>query len=306
MNTPLPDVDTQRMALLRAELLRRISHALPHDGRIEPLSGLHLYRVSAPYTGRHGVFVPAFCLIAQGVKQVSIGTHTHRYDPQHYLLTTVTVPGTGQVLEASPDEPYLSLRIALDPMLVSSVLIEAGHAMPRSRSNVSSVDVSPVDPALLDAVVRLVRLIETPAEVPVLQPLITREIVYRLLVGAQGERLRHAAVLGGHQHRIAQAVSRLRDDFDQTIRMEQLAGELGMSLSSFHHQFKAITGMSPISFQKQVRLQEARRLLLAEDLDAATAGRRVGYDNASHFNREYKRLFGKPPMQDAKDQRATA
>jgi AraC-like DNA-binding protein len=155
-----------------------------------------------------------------------------------------------------------------------------------------------LDVNLLDAVVRLVRLLDSPAEARVLQPLITREIIYWLLVGEQGARLRHLGILGGYTSHIARAVERLRQDFDQPIRIEDIARELGMSVSGFHHHFKAVTAISPLQFQKQLRLQEARRLMLGEDLDAASAAYRVGYHDASHFNREYKSLFGVPPMRD--------
>ena len=160
-------------------------------------------------------------------------------------------------------------------------------------------DVSPLDAGLLDAVVRLVRLLDSPAEeARFLRPLVTREIVYRLLKGEQGGRLRQIAVLGGHAHRIAGALERLRENFDRPLRIEDIARESGMSVSGFHHHFKAVTAMSPLQFQKRVRLQEARRLMLGENLDAASAGHRVGYGDASHFTREYKRLFGAPPVRD--------
>jgi AraC-like DNA-binding protein len=174
---------------------------------------------------------------------------------------------------------------------------------------VRAFDVSPVDAGLLDAVVRLVRLLDSPAEeARFLRPLVTREIVFRLLNGEQGGRLCHTAVLGGHghSHSIARALERLRKDFDQTLRIEDIARELGMSVSGFHHHFKAVTAMSPLQFQKQMRLQEARRLMLGEDLDAASAGYRVGYGDASHFNREYKRLFGAPPVRDVERLREAA
>lgn len=153
---------------------------------------------------------------------------------------------------------------------------------------------------------RLVRLLDAPAEVPVLLPLITREIIYRLLIGEQGDRLRHLAVLGGYTSDIARAVARLRQDFDQPLHIEDLAHELGMSVSGFHHHFKAVTAMSPLQFQKRLRLQQARRLMLGEDLDAASAAYRVGYQDASHFNREYKSLFGVPPMRDVQRLREEA
>src|SRR6266545_2643007 len=158
--------------------------------------------------------------------------------------------------------------------------------------------VSPLDASLLDDVVRLVRLLDTPADARFLAPLITREIIYRLLMGAQGDRLRQIAVLGGATQRIAAAIERIRHDFNQPLRIEELAQAVGMSVSGFHYHFKAVTAMSPGQFQKQLRLQEARRLLIGEHLDAASAGSRVGYDDASYFTRDYKRLFGAPPMRD--------
>jgi AraC-like DNA-binding protein len=154
--------------------------------------------------------------------------------------------------------------------------------------------------------VRLVRLIDSPTEASVLAPLIKREIIYRLLIGAQGSRLRQIAVLGGYTHHIARAIDRLRKDFNQPLRIETIARELGMSVSGFHHHFKSVTAMSPLQFQKQLRLQEARRLMLGGNLDATSAAYRVGYDDASHFNREYKRLFGEPPMRDMERLRAAA
>ena len=171
-------------------------------------------------------------------------------------------------------------------------------ASPPGRVTTNAIDVSPLDAGLLDAVVRLVRLLEAPADAPYLAPLVIREIVYRLLKGEQGARLSQVADEGGRAHRVTRAVERLRSEFDRPLRVEELARELGMSVSGFHHQFKALTALSPMRFQKQLRLQEARRLMLAEDLDAASAGHRVGFRDASHFNREYKRLFGAPPMRD--------
>jgi AraC-like DNA-binding protein len=172
---------------------------------------------------------------------------------------------------------------------------------------VRAFEVSPLDAGLLDAVVRLVGLLDAPAdEARFLRPFVTREIVFRLLKGEQGDRIRQIAFLGGHGHRIARALERLRQDFDRPLRIEDIAGELGMSVSGFHHHFRAVTAMSPLQFQKRMRLQEARHLMLAEDLDAASAGYRVGYGDASQFNREYKRLFGAPPMRDVEQLREAA
>jgi AraC-like DNA-binding protein len=216
------------------------------------------------------------------------------------------MPRVSQVLEASKERPYLSLRLELAPTLVGSVMVEAGHPSPPGHADVRAIDVSPLDVNLLDAFVRLVRLLDSPAEARVLLPLITREIIYRLLVGEQGGRLRHLAILGGYTSHITRAVERLRQDFDQPLRIEDIARELGMSVSGFHHHFKAVTAMSPLQFQKQLRLQEARRLMLGEDLDAASAAYRVGYHDASHFNREYKSFFGVPPMRDVQRLREEA
>jgi len=287
-------------------LAERIGRAIPEDGTREPLAGLHLFRSSTPSELLHGVSKPSFCVIAQGSKQVVLGDSVFRYDPAHYLLATVELPVVGQILEASPERPYLSLRLDLDPALVGSVMVEAGHLASRNPGDVRALDVSPLDPNLLDAVVRLMRLLDSPAEVRIVRPLITREIVYRLLMGEQGNRLRQMALLGGHTDLIAEAVERLRRNFDQPLRIDTLAREVGMSVSGFHHHFKAVTAMSLLQFQKQIRLQEARRIMLGENLDAASAGYRVGYDDASQFSREYKRLFGQPPVRDVERLREAA
>lgn len=216
----------------------------------------------------------AFCVIAQGSKVMLLGDQTLRYDPAHYLLATAEIPVTGHIMDASPEHPYLTLRLTFDPTLVSSVMVEAGQPAPRSHAAALALAVSPLDASLLDAVVRLVRLLDAPADAPFLVPLITREIIYRLLMGAQGDRLRQIAIQGGATHRIGRALERLRTDYNQSLRIEELAQEVGMSVSGFHQHFKAVTAMSPVQFQKLLRLQEARRLMLGEHLDAASAGAR--------------------------------
>ena len=306
MNPQHVEREARRAQANRGELVERIARAIREDGRVEPLKGLRLHRASSPTESVHGMSGPAFCVIAQGSKEVLLGDNRYQYDPAHYLLATVELPVVSQVIEASQERPYLSLRLELDPTLVGSVMVEAGHFSPRSHADVRAINVSPLDASLLDAVVRLVRLLDTPAEAPFLAPLITREIVYRLLMGEQGDRLRHIAVQGGHTHRIARAIERFRKEFDQPLRIDDIARELGMSVSSFHHHFKAVTAMSPLQFQKQMRLQEARRLMFGEGLNAASAGYRVGYNDASHFNREYKRLFGLPPLRDVERLREAA
>ena len=304
INDPQTTRNADRAQANRDELTERIAESIQQDGAIELLKGLHFNRASSPAECVHSVSVPAFCVIAQGSKEVLLGSDRYQYDPMHYLLATVELPIASQILGASQAQPYLSLRLDLDPTLVGSVMVEAGH--PSSRAEVKAIDVSPLDANLLDAVVRLVRLLDSPAEAPILAPLIKREIIYRLLMGAQGARLRQIAVLGGYTHHIVRAVDRLRKDFDQPLRIESIAQELGMSVSGFHHHFKSVTAMSPLQFQKQLRLQEARRLMLGQNLDATSAAYRVGYDDASHFNREYKRLFGAPPMRDVERLREAA
>ena len=290
--------EADRAQANRDELTERIAQTIRHDGTIEPLKGLHFNRSSSPSEPCHNVSIPAFCAIAQGSKEILLGKNRYQYDPMHYLLATVELPIVSQILEASQVQPYLSLRLDLDPTLVGSVMVEAGYPSPQNRANVKAIAVSPLDASLLDAVVRLVRLLDAPSEAQILMPLIAREIIYRLLMGEQGIRLRHIAILGGFTHHIARAVDRLRKDFNQPLRIESIARDLGMSVSGFHHHFKSVTAMSPLQFQKQLRLQEARRLMLGQNLDATSAAHRVGYDDASHFNREYKRLFGAPPMRD--------
>ena len=292
-------LDGLREKVDREELVRRIAEAVPEDGDMEPLRGLRLTRLSRTTEPVHGVAIPSFCVIAQGTKEIHLSEERYRYDPYHYLLATVELPILIQQVVGSPEQPYLSLRLELDAALVASVMLEAGLPSSRGAGNARAIDVSPLDGNLLEAAVRLVRLVDAPpAEARVMLPLVKREIIFRLLMGEQSARLRQIAVLGGHTERIVHAIDRLRTDFDKPIRMENLAREIGMSPSGFHEHFKAVTAMSPLQFQKQLRLQEARRLLLSGDVDAASAGFQVGYEDAAQFSKEYKRFFGEPPMRD--------
>jgi AraC-like DNA-binding protein len=303
----LSDQRKQRMHTDRAELVERMMLAAPHDGTVQAQPGLQFSRFSSPTELHHGFYEPCLCVIAQGAKTLSLGKDRFRYDAANYMISTVGVPMVAQVVEATPGRPYLGLRLDLDPAVVSSLMVEAGNVPTRSADDTRAVNVSTLDPELLDAALRLVRLVERPDEYRMLSPLIIREIIYRLLIGAQSSRLRHLATLGGQAHRMARAVKKLRTNFDKPLRIEALAKELGMSLSGFHAHFKAVTAMSPLQYQKQLRLQEARRLMLSEALDAAEAGFRVGYDDASHFSREYKRHFGNPPLRDVEQlRRATS
>ncbi len=294
------DEKGQRMQASCNELVQRIAQVVRKDGVVEVLPGLKLSRRATPTELGHVVWPTSLCVIAQGSKEVLLGEERYHYDPAHYLIATATLPVASRIIEASPEHPYLGFVLTLDPALVSAVMVEADFPALRSQSSVKAINVSPLDAELLDAVVRLVRLIDTPKQARFLVPLITREIIYRLLVGEQSSRLRYVTGAGGNPQRIAEAIARLHQAFDQPLRIEEMARELGMSVSSFHHHFKEVTSMSPLQFQKHLRLQEARRLMLAERLDANSAGARVGYDDTSHFNREYKSLFGVPPRRDIK------
>jgi AraC-like DNA-binding protein len=298
--------ETQREQYNRQELRERMARAISEDGVAQPLPGLHLTRFSTTSDTIYGATEPSFCVIAQGSKEVCLGENCYQYDPYNYLLATLEMPVVGRVLEASQKEPYLGLRLSLDPTLVGSVMMEMGGLSPGSQGDVKAITVSALDTALLDATVRLARLLDSPVQARLLLPLITKEIIYWLLVGEQGDRLRHMTIPGGHTHRIGQAVDKICRDFNQPLYIKEIARGVGMSVSGFHHHFKTVTAMSPLQFQKQLRLQEARRLMLGEELDVAAAGYRVGYDDTAHFSREYKRFFGAPPLRDLERLRKSA
>jgi AraC-like DNA-binding protein len=298
MNQKEAKREEQRTQSNREELAERIAGALPEDGILDVSPSFRLARSSRPTAPVHDVYEPAFCFVAQGSKQALLGDEVFRYDPGHYLIFTVDLPLVFQVEEASKKRPYLGLRINLDPSLVAAVMMESGVEIKKGDASAKALDVGPTDANLLDALVRLVRLLDSPFEGKVLAPLITREIVFRLLMGGQRARLAHLLASARDADRISKAIGHLRENFDQQLKMDNIARELGMSLSGFHHHFKSVTAMSPLQFQKQIRLQEARRLMLGEDLDAASAGFRVGYEDPAYFSREYKRLFGAPPQRD--------
>ena len=289
----------------KEELAERIAQALPEDGTLDVSASFRLARSSRPTEPIHSLYQPAFCVVAQGRKQALLGEEVFRYDPGHYLIYTVDLPLTFQVEEASRERPYLGLRINLDPTLVAAVMMESSIGPKKAQMNMKAMDVSPMDANLLDAVVRLVRLLDAPVESKMLAPLIIREIVFRLLVGGQGARLGHLIPAGVDTHRISKAIGLLREKFDQPLKMDDIAHELGMSVSGLHHQFKSVTMMSPLQFQKQIRLQEARRLMLGGDLDAASAGHHVGYEDPTYFSRDYKKRFGAPPQRDIARLRST-
>jgi AraC-like DNA-binding protein len=299
MNSKEAKREARRVQGNREELLELVTRALPEDGAREALDGLFLARLTKPVESTLALYKPALCFVVQGGKHALMGEDVLWYDPGHYLLFTVDLPVIFRVEEASDERPYLGMRLDLDPAIVASVIMEAGAETRKGDASVKAIGVNLVDADLLDAVVRLVRLVGKPGEQRALAPLIKREIVYRLLAGGEGARLGHlVASTRGDTRRISRAIGQLREHYDEPLRIEEIARQCGMSVSGFHHHFKSVTSMSPMQFQKQIRLQEARRLMLGEDLDAASAGHRVGYEDPAYFSRDYKKLFGAPPQRD--------
>lgn len=278
-------------------MARRIEAGIAEDGVLDLFPGVSIIRLTREMLPIHSLTKPAFCVIAQGSKSVVLGSETFIYDPGHYLLSTVDLPLSSCVIDATPKEPYLSFRLDLDPAVVASVMIDAGLDIRKLEPAAKAINVSEVDADLLNAVVRILRLAESPDDARTLLPMIEREIIFRLLKSDQGPRLAHLVAVG-EDRRISKAVNILRENFDRPLSMDTLARDLGMSISGFHHHFKSVTAMSPLQYQKQLRLQEARRLMLGEDLDAASAGFRVGYEDPAYFSRDYKKHFGAPPQRD--------
>lgn len=281
----------------REEIVERMSRLLPEDGKIAFVPDLLLIKSSVPTEPVQSIYQPSFCFVAQGRKRASVGGEVFLYDPFHYLIFTVDLPVAFEIEAPSKELPYLGMSLNLDSALVASVIVESGIRIKKGDASIKAMNVSAIDADLLDAVARLVRIAERPAERRLLAPLVIKEIIYRLLVGGQGARLAHL-LTASDTRRISKAIGHLREHFDEQLKMEEIAHELGMSVSGFHHHFKSVTSMSPLQFQKQIRLQEARRLMLGEDLDAASAGFRVGYEDPSYFNRDYKKQFGAPPQRD--------
>lgn len=269
-----------------------------------PIRRLTLVRASRPTEPFHGVHEPSVCFVVQGSKQVAVGDEVYFYDANRYLVVSVEVPFVGQVVEASPDTPYLCAKLELDRQTIAAML-EAMPAQP-VEPPCRAFSLTPATPALIDALTRFVGLLDAPADIPVLGPLGEREILYRLLTGEQTSRLRDIAVADGRHQRINRAINRIKTGFREALRIDDLAAESNMSTSVFHEHFKAVTSLTPLQYQKQLRLQEARRLMAFEGADAASAGFAVGYESPSQFSREYRRLFGLPPVRDVGRLRAAA
>ena len=289
--------NARRIETAREEIVERMSRLLPEDGKIDIFPNLLLIRSSVPAEPVQSIYQPSFCFVAQGRKRASVGGEVFLYDPFHYLIFTVDLPVAFQIEAPSKELPYLGMSLNLDSALVASVIVESGIRIKKGDASVKAMNVSAIEADLLEAVARFVRIAETPADGKVLAPLVIKEIIYRLLAGGQGARLAHL-LTASDTRRISKAIGRLREHFNEPLKIEDIARELGMSVSGFHHHFKSVTAMSPLQFQKQIRLQEARRLMLGEDLDAASAGFRVGYEDPAYFCRDYKKIFGAPPQRD--------
>jgi AraC-like DNA-binding protein len=301
------DVDrTKDNCLKSIQLAAAVERHTESDGTLETaVPGLALYRAS--FTSEHDatVYEPSLCIVVQGAKEVFVGGEAFRYDPSHSLLVSIDLPATSRVIEASPRRPCLAVRVALDLAVVGELLADTAITLSSPESE-RGLALAPLDAHLLDAVERLVALLDSPRDIRPLAPLILREITYRLLVGPQGARLRQIASAGAPAYRISQAILWLKSHFAESFSVEALAKRVGLSPSSLHQHFKSITAMSPLQYQKQLRLQEARRLLLGESIDAADAAYRVGYESPSQFSREYRRMFGAPPRKDVAALKANA
>lgn len=254
--------------------------------------------INSPTTTVPGpaLYEPIFCVAIQGRKQLTVGEKQLFYDPANFLLVSVGLPVTAGIVEASPDSPYLAISLRLDAATIAAMLLEIPHA---GDEEAAAIAVGPMTDALLGPIVRLARLLDHPEDIPLLAPLAERELLYRLIRGPQGAQLRQIALADSRLSRISRAIDWIRRRYQEPFRIEIVAEVAGMSPSSFHRHFKAATAMSPLQYQKQIRLQEARRLLIAEPISAGNVAFAVGYESPSQFSREYARQFGMPPARDA-------
>ena len=297
-----PTLEAQRREL--AGLIQR--HSVQPYGAESAIEALYLASYQESVRSVPGLALPALCVLAQGSKSLFLGDEQYCYDPLHYMVVSVTMPISGVKLDASPENPTLGLRLDLDAAEISQLIAESGPMLVPNLPSGRGLYIETLDSYLLDALLRLVRLLDTPRDIAMLAPLIRREILYRLLRGPQGYRLYEIALANSQTHRVSQAITWLNNHFHLPLRIEELAREVNLSTSTLHHRFKAVTSMSPLQYQKQLRLQEARRLMLNDGLEAAVAGYRVGYESPSQFSREYSRLYGAPPLRDVARLRSSA
>lgn len=267
--------------------------------------GLALYQNAKPTVPNPCTYEPSLLIVPQGKKRVDFGTQSHVFGESTFLLTSIALPIVSQVCEASLEKPYLGFFLKLDMGIVRDVLHTEEVRVPPPPVGTRGMVLGKVTVELLKPCVRVVQLLDTPQDAPFFAKLLQREIIYRLLQGTQGDRLRSIATLADQSYRTARAVAWLRENFKKTLNVDELASLAGMSRSTLHHHFRGLTAMSPLQFQKRLRLHTARQKMLTEEFDAATAAFEVGYESPSQFNREYKRFFGKPPMRDIRGLRAS-
>lgn len=286
---------------IAAVIARHVSKDGFHATSIERVTLVRSSTVTMPMPN---VYRPQLCFVAQGQKEVTLGDRVFRYAPGRYGIVTHDLPVTGQVVEATPDEPYLCLYLDFDPVMLGQLALRVPPP-PGAPPPPIGKTVSDAGTGLLDAVLRLVRLLDDPAALPVLGPLAEQEILYRVLAGPDGARMRHITSSQGRVAQVGRAIAWIGQNFRERFSIERLAAEVGMSPSSLHEHFRAVTAMTPLQFQKQLRLQDARSLMLVQDIDATTAAFRVGYESPTQFSREYRRHFGEPPARDIARLRAS-
>jgi AraC-like DNA-binding protein len=287
------------------ELAKLIERHSERDGvHTTAIPSLFFMRHSNATGPSHGVYKPSLCIVVQGAKEVWLAEERFKYSPADYLVASVHLPVTAKVTEASSDVPYLGFKLEFTPSQILEVLSDSDIRIDPKENPKRAMFVSRMESSLLDSVNRLTRLLDNPKDIPVLAPLFTKEILYRVLQGQYGSVLGQIVMEGSSTHQIKDVIEHIMNNYDRSFRIEELAEIANMSVSSLHRHFKEVTAMSPIQFQKQLRLQEARRLLLTEGTDASDVAFRVGYESPSQFSREYSRMFGFPPRQDIKRLRA--
>ena len=286
----------------RSALAKQILRWTKEDTHLETeIPGLLLVRYEAPSEPMSAMYVPCIVLVAQGAKRVRLNEEEYLYDENNFLISSVGLPVIAQIVKASKEKPFLSLALKLDLHMMAQLMVDSNLPASRSMQSERGMALCEVTEPLLDSFQRLIGLLDTPEDIPILSPLILKEIVYRLLMSKLGPRLRQIATTGSQGQQIARAVDWLKENFTKPLTVENLARESGMSVSTFHNHFRATMAMSPLQFQKWLRLHEARRLMLTESQDASTAALQVGYESPSQFSREYKRQFGTPPARDIKN-----
>ncbi len=264
------------------------------------IPGLKISRWTQPTPPTSYTHKPSICLIAQGKKQVLLGEDSYIYDSNHFLISSVDLPITANIIEADEQHPYLGLIMELDLQEISQLIVESEFSFQPVKEAQKGIAVGTLSESLLDAFYRLMHLLDEPETIKILAPVIKREIFYRLLMSEQGQRLNQTVTNGSHSHQISKAIDWLKNNFVKPLSVGDLASYSGMSKSAFYTHFRSMTSMSPLQFQKKLRLSEARRLMLTENLDAMATTYRVGYESPSQFSREYSRLFGAPPSKDIK------